>query len=84
MTSRASRDPRLTALGVRIRNLRIELGISQEELAHRSNLHRTYVGALERGERNLGLLNLFRIAKSLGVDPSELIAQESRHHQTGC
>lgn len=50
-----------------IRELRMERGFSQEELAHRAGLHRTYIGAVERGERNITLLNAQRIAEALGV-----------------
>ncbi|HZW25512.1 MAG TPA: helix-turn-helix transcriptional regulator [Gallionella sp.] len=50
-----------------VRELRIERGFSQEELAHQAGLHRTYVGAVERGERNITLLNAQRIAEALGV-----------------
>src|SRR3990167_8804622 len=50
-----------------VRELLLERGFSQEELAHRAGLHRTYVGAVERGERNITLLNAQRIAEALGV-----------------
>lgn len=50
-----------------VRELRMERDFSQEELAHRAGLHRTYVGAVERGERNITLLNAQRIADALGV-----------------
>lgn len=58
--------------GRRVRHLRLQLGISQEELAHRCNLHRTYIGGIERGERNPSLRNIVRIAKALGISPSKL------------
>ncbi|MGE5224520.1 MAG: helix-turn-helix domain-containing protein [Omnitrophica WOR_2 bacterium] len=51
----------LQLLGVRIRFLRVRAGISQEELGHLSGLHRTYVGAIERGERNPSVLSLRQI-----------------------
>ena len=64
----------LELFGKAVRNERERQGISQEELAHRSGLHRTYIGGVERGERNLGLENIVRIAKALGVTPSRLVA----------
>ena len=59
--------------GTRIRDRRTELGLSQESLAERCELHRTYVGSLERGERNVALLNILRLAKGLEADPGELL-----------
>lgn len=64
----------LQRFGEGIRAQRDRLGLSQEELAHRAGLHRTYIGGVERGERNLGLENLVRIADALGVPPSQLVA----------
>jgi transcriptional regulator with XRE-family HTH domain len=60
------------AFGRAIRGLREELGISQEELAHRCGIDRSYMGAVERGERNVSLKNIVRIAGGLGVPPSTL------------
>ncbi|HYV48445.1 MAG TPA: helix-turn-helix transcriptional regulator [Myxococcaceae bacterium] len=62
----------LQRFGARIRAERERRGLSQEEFAARAGLHRTYLGGVERGERNLGLLNVFRIARALGVPPSTL------------
>jgi len=59
--------------GRRVRQLRLARRLSQEELAFRAGLHRTYVSSTERGQRNVGLLNIERLAKALGVQPSELI-----------
>lgn len=59
-------------LGVRVRELRNKLGWSQEELADHSGLHRTYIGMVERGERNITLLNLLEIARALQVKLSEI------------
>lgn len=59
--------------GDRVRKKRQELGISQEELAFRSGLHRTYVGSVERGERNLSLENIFVFAKALSCNVTDLI-----------
>lgn len=56
-----------------VRELRAQLGYSQEELAHRSGLHRTYVGAVERGERNITLLNAQRIADALEAHLSDCV-----------
>jgi transcriptional regulator with XRE-family HTH domain len=58
--------------GGRVRELRRRLGISQEELADRCRLHRTYVGGIERGERNPSLVNIGRLAEALQVPIAEL------------
>lgn len=63
------------AFGRAVREQRDEVGISQEELAHRSGMHRTYIGGVERGERNLSYTNLLRLARALGVRPSQLLAR---------
>jgi transcriptional regulator with XRE-family HTH domain len=62
-----TRDPILTQVGKRVRVLREEKGMSQEVLAEKSGLHRTYIGGVERGLRNPSLKSLHRIAKGLGV-----------------
>jgi transcriptional regulator with XRE-family HTH domain len=62
----------LELFGRRVRAERERLGVSQEELANRARIHRTYIGGVERGERNVGLLNILRLARALGVEPSEL------------
>lgn len=59
--------------GKSVRLLREQKGLSQEALADLSHLHRTYIGGIERGERNVGLLNLLRLSKALKVLPSELL-----------
>jgi transcriptional regulator with XRE-family HTH domain len=58
-----------------LRQKRKEKGISQEELAFQSGLHRTYVGSVERGERNLSLENIFIFAKALSCNPKDLIPE---------
>jgi transcriptional regulator with XRE-family HTH domain len=68
----------LQRFGSRVRAERERLGVSQEELADRAGMHRTYVGGVERGERNLGLLNVVRIAKALGLPASTLLADIDR------
>jgi transcriptional regulator with XRE-family HTH domain len=66
------------ALGRAIRGYRIDRHLSQEELAHRSGMHRTYLGGIERGERNPSFTNIRRLANALGVSPSELLARGER------
>jgi len=66
-------NPSLEKFGDRIRKLRKTQGLSQEELAELAGLHRNYIGGIERGERNIALLNIVRLAKALGVSPSELL-----------
>lgn len=61
----------LRLFGARVRELRAVKGWSQEELAERCGLHRTYVGGIERGERNLSLENIDRVARALGVSIEE-------------
>lgn len=63
------------AIGRAIRELREARGLSQEALALDVGLHRTYVGSVERGERNVSLLNLVRIAGALGESASALLAR---------
>ena len=58
--------------GERVRELRTTKGLSQEELAFKSGVHRTYLGGIERGERNPSLKNIAAIAEALGVDISDL------------
>ena len=55
-----------------IRKFRLERGLSQEKLALLSGLHRTYIGAIERGERNVSFKNIEKIAKTLKVNLEEL------------
>lgn len=64
--------PTRRELGDRIRRLRRERGISQEELGYRSGLHRTYIGAIERAEQNVSVDNIHKIAKALKVSVKEL------------
>jgi transcriptional regulator with XRE-family HTH domain len=61
------------SVGRTIRRLRERAEMSQEELAGECGLHRTYVGSVERGERNVSLDNIVRIARALAVRPSVLL-----------
>lgn len=62
----------LIDFGKRVKFLRSELKISQEELADRAGLHRTYIGMIERAEKNLTLTNIDKIAKALNVNIKDL------------
>lgn len=64
-------------VGNNIRDLRRARGVSQEELADEIGVHRTYMGGVERGERNLTLRSLERIAQRMGVDPIVLLQKPS-------
>lgn len=66
------KHPALTKIGKRIRELRKAKGFSQEGFAYEVGLDRTYMGSVERGERNLAAINLIRIAKALKVEVGEL------------
>jgi transcriptional regulator with XRE-family HTH domain len=61
------------ALGARVRSLRDAAEMTQEELGHAAGLHWTYIGQIERGERNLTYKNLLRLARGLGVGPASLV-----------
>jgi transcriptional regulator with XRE-family HTH domain len=56
-----------------LRRIRNETGLSQEELASRAGLHRTYISSIERGQRNISIENIFAIAKALKVAPADLV-----------
>jgi transcriptional regulator with XRE-family HTH domain len=60
-------------VGTKVREHRIRLGLSQEKLAEQLGFHRTYVGSIERGERNLTLSSVEQLAARLGVEPLELL-----------
>ena len=69
------RSPEHVALGQALRDLRAERGMAQMELALESGLDRTYVGGIERGERNPSYTSLRRIADVLGIEVSEWLAR---------
>ena len=66
------RDPRLVKYGQRIRELRKKKGLSQEALAELAGLDRSYMGHIERGEKNVTLLKIYQVSDALGIHPSEL------------
>lgn len=68
----------LLTFGGRIRRVRQAAGLTQEKLAHIAGVDRTYVGSVERGERNLSVLNILTFATALGIDPGELVSGMSR------
>lgn len=68
----------LQQLGDRIRELRLGRGLTQEQLAEACDLHRTFIGSVERGERNVAVLNLRRIARSLRIPLTELFSDPSK------
>lgn len=72
---RHANDPVLVALGAAIRRCRIAQGVSQEELAHRSAIDRSYMSSIERGGQNPGLLSVARIARAMELTLTELMAE---------
>ena len=62
----------LKSFGNRVRKNRVRLGLSQEDLAERADLDRTYISGIERGLRNVALLNLYRIAEAMDVRVADL------------
>jgi len=67
------KHPILIKLGQNIVSLRKSAGLSQEDLALEANLDRTYVGGIERGERNVAVINICKLAKTLEVNPGRLL-----------
>ena len=65
----------LKTIGDNIRLYRKKLGLSQEELADLAGVHRTYIGAVERAEKNVSALSIARIAKALRVKPEKLLME---------
>ena len=66
-------DANLKKLGNNVRVLRHQKGLSQEQLAELTGLHRTYIGGIERGERNVSILNLIRLSKALDITVSKMV-----------
>ena len=71
-------QPLINAFGKRIRTLRTARGLSQEQLAELTGFHRTYIGMIERGERNLSLSNIGVFAKVFEMSVSELMNFDSK------
>jgi ribosome-binding protein aMBF1 (putative translation factor) len=65
-------DPALIALGKAIRQVRQELNLSQEELAHQAGVDRAYVSGIERAQHNVAVINLTKISRALGIKLAEL------------
>jgi len=68
----------LSNIGKNLRNFRKRLGVSQEQLAELAELHRTYIGAVERGEKNISAKNIEKIANVLGVEPFLLLKESTQ------
>jgi transcriptional regulator with XRE-family HTH domain len=62
----------LIKFGERVREIRKEKGLSQEELAHKADLHRTYIGMIERAEKNITLVNIEKIANALEISIKDI------------
>jgi transcriptional regulator with XRE-family HTH domain len=68
-----SKNKILITFGEKVRETRKDKGLSQEELAHKADLHRTYIGMIERAEKNITLINIEKIANALNIDIKELL-----------
>ncbi|MBC6490669.1 helix-turn-helix domain-containing protein [Flavihumibacter stibioxidans] len=66
----------LKVFGKNVRDFRLEQGISQEQLAELSGLHRTYIGMIERAEKNITLINANKVAKALGIGITKLLPDD--------
>jgi transcriptional regulator with XRE-family HTH domain len=69
----ANRDKILLSFGRKVREARLSCGITQEELAERAGFDRTYISLVERGKRNLSLLNVCQLAQALGKSAEDLV-----------
>ena len=63
----------LVKFGQRVREIRKEKNLSQEDLSFKADLHRTYIGMIERAEKNITLINIEKIAKALSISISDLL-----------
>lgn len=69
----------INVFGKNVRNYRLELGLSQEKLAERCELHRTYIGSIECFQRNVSLENIQKIASALGKEPYQLLINDEEN-----
>ena len=74
-----SKNKILITFGEKVREIRKEKGLSQEELAHKADLHRTYIGMIERAEKNITLINIEKIANALNIELKELLATNDKN-----
>jgi len=79
MAQRPDECELVTIFAANVRQQRMALGLSQESLAERAGVHRTYVGMLERGEKNVTIYNIARIAQALGVTAASLLQLPGSH-----
>ena len=75
MRANANDDVKIT-FGQRVRALRKRAGLSQEQLALKCGLDRTYIGGVERGERNISIVNIEKIARAIDLSPKDLFEDE--------
>lgn len=75
-----AKNKNLIKLGHQVRKIRLEKGYSQEAFAIEAGIDRSYMGGIERGERNITALNLIKIAKALGVEVGELFPPTKQLH----
>ena len=73
VSAHLDKDKRLVKLGEAVRARRKQLNLSQEELADLAGIDRSHMGKIERGERNVTILNIARIAEAVGCQPSDLL-----------
>lgn len=67
------KEPILVQFGQKVRKARLKKGLSQEELAEKAGVHRTYIGMIERAEKNITLLNIEKLAKALDISIVDLL-----------
>ena len=75
VSSKLDRNGDLIAFGATVRAKRKAIGLSQEALADLAEIDRSHMGKIERGERNVSLMNIIRIARAVGTEPSELLSE---------